>query len=75
VAVPDFQSLMLPRLRIAGDGKEHALAEARIRVQGDAGRAGRALAQRTPVSLRQPSRSGKGVLGTGGAPAVAAVTS
>ena len=27
--VPDFQSLMLPMLRIAGDGKEHSLAEAR----------------------------------------------
>ena len=29
MAVPDFQSLMLPLLRIAADGKEHALAEAR----------------------------------------------
>lgn len=29
MAVPDFQSLMLPLLRIAGDGKEHSLAEAR----------------------------------------------
>jgi len=29
MAVPDFQSLMLPLLRLAGDGKEHSLAEAR----------------------------------------------
>jgi restriction system protein len=29
MAVPDFQSLMLPLLRIAVDGKEHSLAEAR----------------------------------------------
>ena len=27
--VPDFQSLMLPMLQIAADGKEHSLAEAR----------------------------------------------
>ena len=30
MGVPDFQSLMLPLLRIAGDGKEHSLAEARV---------------------------------------------
>ena len=29
MAVPDFQSLTLPLLRIAGDGKEHSLSEAR----------------------------------------------
>src|SRR5436309_15943099 len=29
MAVPDFQSLMMPLLRIAQDGKEHSLAEAR----------------------------------------------
>lgn len=29
MAVPDFQSLMLPLLRIAADGHEHSLAEAR----------------------------------------------
>ena len=29
MAVPDFQSLMLPLLRVAGDGNEHSLAEAR----------------------------------------------
>lgn len=32
MAVPDFQSLMFPLLRIAGDGKEHSLAEARGRL-------------------------------------------
>jgi restriction system protein len=29
VAIPDFQSCMLPILRLASDGKEHTLAEAR----------------------------------------------
>jgi restriction system protein len=29
MAVPDFQSLMLPLLRMASDGQEHSLAEAR----------------------------------------------
>lgn len=29
MAVPDFQSLMLPLLRFAGDGREHSLAETR----------------------------------------------
>ncbi len=29
MAIPDFQSLMLPVLELAADGKEHALAEAR----------------------------------------------
>jgi len=32
VAVPDFQSLMLPLLRIAGDGKEHSLSDVRERL-------------------------------------------
>jgi restriction system protein len=32
VGVPDFQSLMLPLLQIAADGKEHALADARDRL-------------------------------------------
>lgn len=32
MGVPDFQSLMLPLLRIAGDGKEHALADARVQL-------------------------------------------
>ncbi|MBN8510086.1 MAG: restriction endonuclease [Burkholderiales bacterium] len=32
MAVPDFQTLMLPLLRIAGDGKEHALANARAQL-------------------------------------------
>jgi hypothetical protein len=30
VAVPDFQSLMLPLLRISADGRERQLAEARL---------------------------------------------
>jgi len=35
VGVPDFQSFLLPMLRIAGDGKEHSLAEARPRLATD----------------------------------------
>jgi restriction system protein len=29
MAVPDFQSLMLPLLQMTGDGNEHSLSEAR----------------------------------------------
>src|SRR5437867_13322635 len=29
MAIPDFQSLMLPLLRVASDGETHSLAEAR----------------------------------------------
>ena len=29
MAIPDFQSLMLPLLRMAGDGREHSVSEAR----------------------------------------------
>jgi restriction system protein len=32
VAVPDFQSLMLPLLRLAGDGREHILSDVRGRL-------------------------------------------
>jgi len=35
MAVPDFQSLMLPLLRIAGDGREDSLAEARETLAGE----------------------------------------
>lgn len=35
MAVPDFQSFLLPLLRIAGDGKEHSLAEAHTRLASD----------------------------------------
>ena len=35
MAVPGFQSLMLPLLRIAGDGREHSLAEARETLAGE----------------------------------------
>jgi len=28
MAVPDFQSVMLPLLKVAGDGKQHTLTEA-----------------------------------------------
>jgi restriction system protein len=35
MAVPDFFSFLLPLLRIAGDGDEHSLAEARRRIAAD----------------------------------------
>lgn len=35
MSVPDFQSLMLPLLRVAADGKEHSLAEARERLAAE----------------------------------------
>jgi restriction system protein len=35
MAVPDFQSLMLPLLRMAADGKEHPVAEARARLAAE----------------------------------------
>lgn len=35
MGVPDFQSLMLPLLRIAADGREHSLAEARDGLAAD----------------------------------------
>lgn len=35
MAVPDFQSLMLPLLRFAGDGKEHSLSEARNKIAAE----------------------------------------
>jgi restriction system protein len=37
MSVPDFQSMMLPMLRIAGDGKEHSLAEVRGRLAAEFG--------------------------------------
>src|SRR5712692_141673 len=35
MAVPDFQSLMLPLLNVAADGKEHTLAEARDKLAAE----------------------------------------
>lgn len=35
MGVPDFQSLMLPLLRIAADGREHSLVEARDRLAAE----------------------------------------
>jgi restriction system protein len=33
--IPDYQSLMLPVLRLAGDRKEHSLAEFRQRIAAE----------------------------------------
>lgn len=35
MTVPDFQSLMLPLLRFAGDGNEHPLSDARIKLASE----------------------------------------
>jgi restriction system protein len=35
MAVPDFQTLMLPLLRVAADGEEHSLAEARTALSAE----------------------------------------
>ncbi len=35
MSVPDFQTLMLPLLRFAGDGREHSVAEARTAIASD----------------------------------------
>lgn len=35
MGVPDFQSFLLPILRVAGDGKEHPLSEARTRLASE----------------------------------------
>ena len=34
MAIPDFQSLMLPILKFARDGKEHGIAKVNLRVHG-----------------------------------------
>jgi hypothetical protein len=31
--IPDYQTLMLPVLKIAGDGKEHRISEGRINTE------------------------------------------
>lgn len=48
MAVPDFQSLMLPLLRIAEDGKEHTLAEARDLLAAELGLSSADTAERLP---------------------------
>jgi len=35
VGIPDFESFLLPMLRLAGDGKDHTLAEARPLLAAD----------------------------------------
>lgn len=46
MAVPDFQSLMLPLLRIAGDGTEHSLSDARGRLAAEFSEIQTKIAQR-----------------------------
>src|SRR5262245_142600 len=53
MAIPDFQSIMLPLLRLAGDNKEHSLRDA---VESLADRMGLSREERTVLlpSGRQP---------------------
>jgi restriction system protein len=53
MSIPDFQSLMLPLLRLAADGQEHSLAEAREQLAKDYGLTASEVDQLLP-SGRQP---------------------
>src|SRR5438105_3234130 len=46
--IPDYQSLMLPVLQLAGDGKEHALAQVRSQIAKELKLTEDQLAERTP---------------------------
>ncbi|MDQ6769103.1 MAG: winged helix-turn-helix domain-containing protein [Gemmatimonadota bacterium] len=46
--VPDFQTLMLPLLRFAGDAKEHSVGEARAAIASDFKLTSDELAQKLP---------------------------
>jgi Mrr restriction endonuclease-like protein len=52
--IPDFQTLMLPLLRFAGDGNEHSIAEARSAIAADL--------KLTPEELAQMLPSGRAPL-------------
>ena len=51
--IPDFQTLMLPLLRFAGDAEEHSVAEARAAIASDFKLTADELAQMLP-SCRAP---------------------
>jgi restriction system protein len=53
MGVPDFQSLMLPLLRMAADGREHSLVEARDVLAADCKLSDAELQELLP-SGRQP---------------------
>jgi restriction system protein len=44
--IPDYQSLMLPVLRLAGDRKEHSVAEIRQRISAEFNLSEQGLAER-----------------------------
>src|ERR1035438_8878188 len=46
--IPDYQSLMLPALRFAGDRKEHSVAEFRQRISAEFSLSDKELAERLP---------------------------
>ncbi len=58
MAVPDFQSLMLPLLKFSGDGKEHTMQEARDRLAKVMGLTEEDLRERLP-SGRQTTFSNR----------------
>src|ERR1035437_9655565 len=46
MSIPDYQSLMLPALRFAGDRKEHSVAELRQRISAEFSLSDKELAER-----------------------------
>lgn len=51
MAVPDFQSLMLPMLKFAADGKEHTMQEARDGLAKTLGLSQSDLEERLPSTV------------------------
>jgi restriction system protein len=52
MAVPDFQSFFVPLLRVAADGKEHTLSEARDRIAHEFALSADELAEKLPSGLQ-----------------------
>ena len=51
--VPDFQSLLLPVLRFAADGKDHPMADLRERIATDVKLTPEELAQKLPSGIQR----------------------
>ncbi len=58
MAVPEFQSLTLPLLRLAADGKEHVLAEARDALAAEFGLSDADRKELLPSGRTRPASSG-----------------
>jgi hypothetical protein len=70
--IPDFQSLMLPIMKIAQDGEEHRGHELRQRIGEPTGPNGRAaegvVAERHAACVHKPNRLGTNTSHYGGSP-------